>query len=102
MERLKKRLIEILDSRRMKMSSRLSLSDLSVSNLFHVALIYFRQHWRLKLHQNCILGDLSLRSVGSHFEESGNFEIRESDFSDDIDSDMTLIDKSGVEVSFLD
>ncbi|CAI2722795.1 unnamed protein product [Schistosoma spindalis] len=50
--------------------------------------MHLRQEWRLKLHQNSILGDVSLRSVGSHFRESGNFEIRESDGFSDGKSDV--------------
>ncbi|KAF7257409.1 Mediator of RNA polymerase II transcription subunit 17 [Paragonimus skrjabini miyazakii] len=77
-ERLRRRHSELADAR-----SRAAISDRkktnSSSDSFHKTLMQLRQEWRLKLHQNSILGDASLRSIGSRFRESGNFEIRESD-----------------------
>ncbi|KAL5969706.1 Mediator of RNA polymerase II transcription subunit 17 [Taenia solium] len=39
-----------------------------------------RKSWRLKLGRNVILGDASLRCIGSRAKEGGNFEVFESDF----------------------
>ncbi len=40
-----------------------------------------RKTWRLKLAQNTVLGDASLRSLGSRAKEGGNFEVLESEES---------------------
>nr|CAH8828725.1 unnamed protein product [Trichobilharzia regenti] len=105
-ERLRRRHSELADARIRRFNpSMLQHSDLP-HNSFHMALMHLRQEWRLKLYQNSILGDVSLRSVGSHFKECGNFEIRESDiFADqklNVDSkDQKNVDPlSGVTVIF--
>ncbi|THD24558.1 Mediator of RNA polymerase II transcription subunit 17 [Fasciola hepatica] len=103
-ERLRRRYSELADAR-----SRLSVSvagdhkTSSQAESFHKTLMQLRQEWRLKLHQNTILGDVSLRPIGSRFRESGNFEVRESDLiarrkpgSDGFSSDST----GGVEIVF--
>ncbi|XP_064484913.1 mediator of RNA polymerase II transcription subunit 17-like isoform X2 [Ornithodoros turicata] len=45
---------------------------------FHVELLHMRQNWRLKKVGNTILGDLSYRSAGSRFWQSGTFEVSKS------------------------
>lgn len=42
---------------------------------FHFELLRLRQNWRLKKVSNTILGDLSYRTAGSHFKQSGVFEV---------------------------
>ncbi len=49
------------------------------SSNFHFELLKLRQHWRLKKVSNTILGDLSFRTAGSHFKQSGLFEVMKSD-----------------------
>ncbi|UYV63255.1 MED17 [Cordylochernes scorpioides] len=44
-------------------------------NDFHIELLHMRQNWRLKRVGNTILGDLSYRSAGSQFWQSGVFEV---------------------------
>lgn len=79
-ERLRRRHTEIADARSRAAASAVpeNASAASTGN-FHKALMQLRQEWRLKTHQSAILGDVSLRSIGSRFRESGNFEVRESD-----------------------
>lgn len=102
-ERLRRRYSELADAR-----SRLSVSGTGDQNIssqgetFHKTLMQLRQEWRLKLHQNTILGDVSLRPIGSRFRESGNFEVRESDLVAQQKPDPTANHSdstSGVEVS---
>lgn len=45
---------------------------------FHAELLHMRQNWRLKKVGNTILGDLSYRSAGSRFWQSGTFEVSKS------------------------
>ena len=42
---------------------------------FHIELLRLRQNWRLKKVGNSILGDLSYRTAGSQFKQSGLFEV---------------------------
>ena len=51
---------------------------------FHIELLRLRQNWRLKKVGNSILGDLSYRTAGSQFKQSGVFEVTKAD--DNIDS----------------
>ena len=46
---------------------------------FHIELLRLRQNWRLKKVGNSILGDLSYRTAGSLFKQSGVFEVRQRD-----------------------
>eukprot|EP00094_Tigriopus_californicus_P001926 TCALIF_01855-PA protein Name:"Similar to MED17 Mediator of RNA polymerase II transcription subunit 17 (Drosophila melanogaster)" AED:0.03 eAED:0.03 QI:5/1/0/1/1/0.5/2/0/757 len=46
---------------------------------FHFELLRLRQNWRLKKVLNTILGDLSYRTAGSQFKQSGVFEVVKSD-----------------------
>ncbi len=46
---------------------------------FHVELLRLRQNWRLKKVSNTILGDLSYRTAGSTFKQSGVFEVVKAD-----------------------
>ncbi|KAA0186125.1 Mediator of RNA polymerase II transcription subunit 17 [Fasciolopsis buskii] len=103
-ERLRRRYSELADAR-----SRLSVSGTGDQNIssqgetFHKTLMQLRQEWRLKLHQNTILGDVSLRPIGSRFRESGNFEVRESDLVAQQKPDPTANHSdstSGVEIVF--
>lgn len=45
---------------------------------YHERLIELRKSWRIKLVQNTVLGDVSLRCLGSRAKEGGNFEVYES------------------------
>ncbi|XP_015924688.1 mediator of RNA polymerase II transcription subunit 17 [Parasteatoda tepidariorum] len=49
---------------------------------FHLELLHMRQVWRLKKVGNNILGDLSYRSAGSRFWQSGVFEVTKTETSD--------------------
>jgi len=46
---------------------------------FHIELLRLRQNWRLKKVGNSILGDLSYRTAGSQFKQSGVFEVTKAD-----------------------
>lgn len=46
---------------------------------FHIELLRLRQNWRLKKVGNTILGDLSYRTAGSQFKQSGVFEVSKAD-----------------------
>ncbi|CAH8437687.1 unnamed protein product [Schistosoma turkestanicum] len=96
-ERLRRRHSELVDARVRRLNSVVPPQFDNSHNSFHKALMRLRQEWRLKLHQNSILGDVSLRSVGSHFKESGNFEIRESDGFSDGKSDVESQDDKCVD-----
>lgn len=43
---------------------------------FHIDLLRLRQNWRLKKISNTIVGDLSYRTAGSKFSQTGVFEVR--------------------------
>lgn len=45
---------------------------------FHAELLHMRQNWRLRKVGATILGDLSYRSAGSRFWQSGTFEVSKS------------------------
>lgn len=42
---------------------------------FHIDLLRLRQNWRLKKVSNSIIGDLSYRTAGSKFSQTGVFEV---------------------------
>lgn len=42
---------------------------------FHIELLRLRQNWRLKKVSNSIMGDLSYRTAGSKFNQTGIFEV---------------------------
>ncbi|XP_035232454.1 mediator of RNA polymerase II transcription subunit 17-like [Stegodyphus dumicola] len=46
---------------------------------FHLELLHMRQSWRLKKVGNSILGDLSYRSAGSRYWQSGIFEVSKNE-----------------------
>lgn len=46
---------------------------------FHIELLRLRQNWRLKKVANSIIGDLSYRTAGSKFNQTGMFEITKAD-----------------------
>jgi mediator of RNA polymerase II transcription subunit 17 len=50
---------------------------------FHIELLRLRQNWRLKKVGNTILGDLSYRTAGSQFRQSGMFEVTKADDTGD-------------------
>ncbi|CAH8491196.1 unnamed protein product [Heterobilharzia americana] len=95
-ERLHRRHSELFDARVRRFDPIVSSSECS-HNSFHKMLMHLRQEWRLKLHQNSILGDVSLRSIGSYFKESGNFEIRESDIFSNYKSNIQSKDGMNVD-----
>ena len=51
----------------------------TTSSDFHLELLRLRQNWRLKKVSHTILGDLSYRTAGSHFKQSGVFEVVKAD-----------------------
>ena len=51
-----------------------SMSNRNVED-FHFELLRLRQNWRLKKVSNTILGDLSYRTAGSQYKQSGVFEV---------------------------
>jgi mediator of RNA polymerase II transcription subunit 17 len=50
---------------------------------FHFELLRLRQNWRLKKVSNTILGDLSFKTAGSQYKQSGIFEVIKSDEKSD-------------------
>ncbi|CAG0892759.1 unnamed protein product [Darwinula stevensoni] len=46
---------------------------------FHIELLKLRQNWRLKKVGNSILGDLSYRTAGSRYWQSGVFEVSKNE-----------------------
>jgi len=56
---------------------------------FHIELLRLRQNWRLKKVGNTILGDLSYRTAGSAFKQSGVFEVSKADENLDTQSSPT-------------
>jgi len=46
---------------------------------FHIELLRLRQNWRLKKVGNSILGDLSYRTAGSQYKQSGMFEVSKAE-----------------------
>ncbi|XP_065209478.1 mediator of RNA polymerase II transcription subunit 17 [Planococcus citri] len=46
---------------------------------FHFQLLKLRQNWRLKKVSNSIIGDLSYRTAGSKFPQTGMFEVTKAD-----------------------
>ncbi|CDI97622.1 transcriptional co activator crsp77 [Echinococcus multilocularis] len=72
-ERFRSRYFEIAQAEQRFADGQRSIS-------YHEGLMQLRRSWRLKLGQNVILGDASLRCIGSRAKEGGNFEVSESDF----------------------
>lgn len=50
---------------------------------FHLELLRLRQSWTLKKIGNSILGDLSYKSAGSRFYQTGIFEVTKSEDPDE-------------------
>lgn len=46
---------------------------------FHIELLRLRQNWRLKKVANTIIGDLSYRTAGSKFNQTGMFEVTKAE-----------------------
>jgi len=71
--------------------NRTSVSDSNNRNNanFHFELLRLRQNWRLKKVSNTILGDLSFRTAGSQYKQSGIFEVLKSDEKSDSDTSST-------------
>ena len=65
---------------------------------FHFELLKLRQHWRLKKVSNTILGDLSFRTAGSQFKQSGLFEVIKADQSTDDSSENEVKDPNSKSV----
>lgn len=49
---------------------------------FHIELLRLRQNWRLKKVSNSIIGDLSYRTAGSKYTQTGMFEVTKSEDDD--------------------
>jgi len=56
---------------------------------FHIELLKLRQNWRLKKVGNAILGDLSYRTAGSRFNQSGVFEVSKAEAGSGAQEDTT-------------
>ena len=67
--------------RSLQSENRSGVGESGSRNNFHFELLRLRQHWRLKKVSNTILGDLSFRTAGSQFKQSGIFEVIKSDKS---------------------
>ncbi|KAJ9593696.1 hypothetical protein L9F63_014744 [Diploptera punctata] len=46
---------------------------------FHIELLRLRQNWRLKKVSNSIIGDLSYRTAGSKYAQTGMFEVTKAE-----------------------
>lgn len=46
---------------------------------FHIELLRLRQNWRLKKVSNTIIGDLSYKTAGSKYAQSGMFEVTKAE-----------------------
>lgn len=46
---------------------------------FHIELLRLRQNWRLKKVSNSIIGDLSYRTAGSKYNQTGMFEVTKAE-----------------------
>lgn len=46
---------------------------------FHIELLKLRQNWRLKKVSNTIIGDLSYRTAGSKYIQTGTFEVTKAE-----------------------
>lgn len=46
---------------------------------FHIELLRLRQNWRLKKVSNTIIGDLSYRTAGSKYAQTGMFEVTKAE-----------------------
>ncbi|KAL0267365.1 UNVERIFIED_CONTAM: hypothetical protein PYX00_009654 [Menopon gallinae] len=60
---------------------RASQSELSRNRSpnFHIELLKLRQNWRLKKVSNSIIGDLSYRTAGSKYAQTGMFEVTKAE-----------------------
>ena len=63
---------------------------------FYFELLRLRQNWRLKKVSNTILGDLSYRTAGSQFKQSGIFEVVKSDEALAADKEAAMATAAGV------
>ncbi|XP_043474682.1 mediator of RNA polymerase II transcription subunit 17 [Leptopilina heterotoma] len=50
---------------------------------FHIELLRLRQNWRLKKVSNSIIGDLSYRTAGSKYTQTGMFEVTKAEEEDE-------------------
>jgi len=70
---------------------------------FYIELLRLRQNWRLRKVGNAILGDVSYRTAGSRFPQTGTFEITKAE--DDVDQSeaseesTTSVPKSALRVT---
>lgn len=53
---------------------------------FHIELLRLRQNWRLKKVSNSIIGDLSYRTAGSKYTQTGMFEVTKAEEEDKTNS----------------
>lgn len=63
---------------RLRYSQSETKSNRNISD-FHIELLRLRQNWRLKKVGNTIIGDLSYRTAGSKFGQSGTFEVTKAE-----------------------
>ncbi|KAL5008035.1 hypothetical protein ScPMuIL_013616 [Solemya velum] len=62
-------------SERLRRSQSQAESTIKSQSDFHIELLKLRQNWRLRKVGSAILGDLSYKSAGSRFLQSGTFEV---------------------------
>ncbi|XP_017768104.1 PREDICTED: mediator of RNA polymerase II transcription subunit 17 [Nicrophorus vespilloides] len=62
---------------------------------FHFELLRLRQNWRLKKASNSIIGDLSYRTAGSKFTQTGMFEVTKAEDDDKTNSPPNSPSASG-------
>nr|XP_023022515.1 mediator of RNA polymerase II transcription subunit 17 [Leptinotarsa decemlineata] len=53
---------------------------------FHIELLRLRQNWRLKKVSNTIIGDLSYRTTGSKYLQTGTFEVTKAEDEEKVNS----------------
>ncbi|XP_034949412.1 mediator of RNA polymerase II transcription subunit 17 [Chelonus insularis] len=53
---------------------------------FHIELLRLRQNWRLKKVSNSIIGDLSYRTAGSKYTQTGMFEVTKAEDDEKVNS----------------
>lgn len=53
---------------------------------FHIELLRLRQNWRLKKVSNTIIGDLSYRTTGSKYLQTGTFEVTKAEDEEKVTS----------------
>lgn len=66
---------------------------------FHIELLRLRQNWRLKKVSNSIIGDLSYRTAGSKYTQTGMFEVTKAEEDEKSNSPPASPSPSGTPVT---